>query len=214
MPARKSKDEKAQLDASLNQDHVVDPFPEGGSAFAPDAVNELLAATPYNFAGFMRGVDDTSGLAADTDGHETEIDICWTALGGGGNYGVGCSSAGACDGGNAGGGGALLQWADSVLGDVSEACTEEGEIDWTNPMYDLPPAPKAKAKAAPKASLTWSTEEQRLFAAGLEKHGRGKWRAIAAEFVHTRTPTQVASHAQKYFIKLHRLSAPVAKVVS
>lgn len=36
---------------------------------------------------------------------------------------------------------------------------------------------------------------------GLNKYGKGDWRNIARNFVTTRTPTQVASHAQKYFIR-------------
>lgn len=39
----------------------------------------------------------------------------------------------------------------------------------------------------------------RLFLIGLSVHGRGEWRTIAKNFVITRTPTQVASHAQKYY---------------
>ena len=39
----------------------------------------------------------------------------------------------------------------------------------------------------------------RLFLHGLQKFGRGKWRKICWELLKTRTPTQVASHAQKYF---------------
>lgn len=41
----------------------------------------------------------------------------------------------------------------------------------------------------------------RLFLLGLKKHGKGDWRNISRNFVVTRTPTQVASHAQKYFIR-------------
>ena len=38
---------------------------------------------------------------------------------------------------------------------------------------------------------------------GLKKYGKGDWRNIARNYVTTRTPTQVASHAQKYFIRQH-----------
>ncbi|KAJ4907757.1 myb-like transcription factor family protein [Raphanus sativus] len=36
---------------------------------------------------------------------------------------------------------------------------------------------------------------------GLEKLGKGDWRGISRNFVVTKSPTQVASHAQKYFIR-------------
>ncbi|KAL6987747.1 hypothetical protein U1Q18_013495 [Sarracenia purpurea var. burkii] len=39
------------------------------------------------------------------------------------------------------------------------------------------------------------------FLLGLKKYGKGDWRNISRNFVTTRTPTQVASHAQKYFIR-------------
>lgn len=41
---------------------------------------------------------------------------------------------------------------------------------------------------------------------GLEKYGKGDWRSISRNFVVTRTPTQVASHAQKYFIRLNSMN--------
>ncbi|OMO91615.1 hypothetical protein COLO4_18219 [Corchorus olitorius] len=44
-------------------------------------------------------------------------------------------------------------------------------------------------------------EEHRIFLLGLEKLGKGDWRGISRNFVTTRTPTQVASHAQKYFLR-------------
>ena len=49
----------------------------------------------------------------------------------------------------------------------------------------------------------------RLFLLGLEKYGKGDWRSISRNFVVTRTPTQVASHAQKFFIR--RNSMPKEK---
>ncbi|KAK4756590.1 hypothetical protein SAY87_006717 [Trapa incisa] len=52
-----------------------------------------------------------------------------------------------------------------------------------------------------KKGVPWSEEEHRGFLLGLEKLGRGDWRGISRNFVRTRTPTQVASHAQKYFLR-------------
>ncbi|CAI9106922.1 OLC1v1006169C1 [Oldenlandia corymbosa var. corymbosa] len=54
-----------------------------------------------------------------------------------------------------------------------------------------------------KKGVPWTEEEHRLFLLGLKKYGKGDWRNISRNFVVSRTPTQVASHAQKYFIRQH-----------
>ncbi|GMY36270.1 transcription factor MYBS3-like [Fagus crenata] len=52
-----------------------------------------------------------------------------------------------------------------------------------------------------KKGVPWTEEEHRTFLIGLEKLGKGDWRGISRSYVTTRTPTQVASHAQKYFLR-------------
>jgi SHAQKYF class myb-like DNA-binding protein len=52
-----------------------------------------------------------------------------------------------------------------------------------------------------KAGVPWTPEEHKRFLLGLSALGKGDWRGISRHYVQTRTPTQVASHAQKYFIR-------------
>lgn len=57
-----------------------------------------------------------------------------------------------------------------------------------------------------KKGVPWTEEEHRMFLLGLQKLGKGDWRGIARNYVITRTPTQVASHAQKFFIRQSNIS--------
>ncbi|KAG9138905.1 hypothetical protein Leryth_007522 [Lithospermum erythrorhizon] len=75
-------------------------------------------------------------------------------------------------------------------GEVDDGYLSDGYVSHIKGAYD-----RRKGK-------TWSEEEHRLFLSGLEQLGRGDWRGISKNFVPTRTPTQVASHAQKYFLRL------------
>ncbi|MCL7042156.1 hypothetical protein MKW94_022241 [Papaver nudicaule] len=61
--------------------------------------------------------------------------------------------------------------------------------------------PSGKADQERKKGVPWTEEEHRLFLLGLKKYGKGDWRNISRNYVISRTPTQVASHAQKYFIR-------------
>ncbi|XP_057503772.1 transcription factor DIVARICATA-like [Actinidia eriantha] len=52
-----------------------------------------------------------------------------------------------------------------------------------------------------RKGVPWTEDEHRRFLMGLQKHGKGDWRNISRNFVISKTPTQVASHAQKYFMR-------------
>ncbi|CAA7402814.1 unnamed protein product [Spirodela intermedia] len=59
----------------------------------------------------------------------------------------------------------------------------------------------SSSRSERKKGVPWTEEEHRMFLMGLRRLGKGDWRGIARNFVVSRTPTQVASHAQKYFIR-------------
>ncbi|KAG7549998.1 Homeobox-like domain superfamily [Arabidopsis thaliana x Arabidopsis arenosa] len=65
---------------------------------------------------------------------------------------------------------------------------------------------KSKSDQERRKGIAWTEDEHRLFLLGLDKYGKGDWRSISRNFVVTRTPTQVASHAQKYFIRLNSMN--------
>ncbi|KAL1566689.1 hypothetical protein AAHA92_02266 [Salvia divinorum] len=58
---------------------------------------------------------------------------------------------------------------------------------------------KTKSSQPRRRGVPWTEEEHQLFLMGLNKYGKGDWRSISRYYVVTKTPTQVASHAQKYF---------------
>jgi len=59
-----------------------------------------------------------------------------------------------------------------------------------------------KTEREGRKGTPWTESEHLAFLDGLNELGKGNWRAIAKSFVPTRTPTQVASHAQKHQLRV------------
>mmetsp|Transcript_7012 Transcript_7012/g.8010 ORF Transcript_7012/g.8010 Transcript_7012/m.8010 type:complete len:292 (+) Transcript_7012:429-1304(+) len=91
--------------------------------------------------------------------------------------------------------------ATANCGDSGEASDEGGAADTGGGRGSKSGSDQERRKGIP-----WTEEEHRLFLMGLSRYGKGDWRSISRNFVVTRTPTQVASHAQKYFIRLNSLN--------
>lgn len=93
--------------------------------------------------------------------------------------------------------------------DIEEGRTELPDYGAEPSTSAAQPPKKGKAGTTDqerRKGIPWTEEEHRLFLLGLAKFGKGDWRSISRNFVVTRTPTQVASHAQKYFIRLNTLN--------
>ncbi|KAA0057905.1 transcription factor MYB1R1 [Cucumis melo var. makuwa] len=71
---------------------------------------------------------------------------------------------------------------------------------------DAVPNARGNRERERKRGVPWTEEEHKLFLIGLQQVGKGDWRGISRNFVKTRTPTQVASHAQKYFLRRSNLN--------
>lgn len=83
--------------------------------------------------------------------------------------------------------------------DNQPAQTQPGKV-----QSDSAHAKKAsRVELERRKGIAWTPDEHRKFLKGLEKFGKGDWRSISRHYVRSRTPTQVASHAQKYFNRLN-----------
>ncbi|KAL9235272.1 hypothetical protein vseg_010045 [Gypsophila vaccaria] len=92
-------------------------------------------------------------------------------------------------------------YSDDVSFWSAQSVTRSSHISFANNCGGGGGGGKGSCEAERKKGTPWTEEEHRLFLIGLEKYGKGDWRSISRNVVVTRTPTQVASHAQKYYLR-------------
>ncbi|KAL8043199.1 hypothetical protein ABFX02_09G103400 [Erythranthe guttata] len=129
-----------------------------------------------------------------TDGHTTRA--CLTKSGGGGG---------------GGGGGVRLFGVrltdgsffkkSASMGNLSHCSAAAAAVSPEGYHSDNPDRGSAAVPRIRKRGVPWTEEEHRQFLLGLHKVGKGHWLSISKGFVSSRTPSQVASHAQKYFMR-------------
>ncbi|KAJ3675245.1 hypothetical protein LUZ60_004287 [Juncus effusus] len=81
-----------------------------------------------------------------------------------------------------------------------------GEEDEKELGFEKSSTKLSRSEQERRKGIPWTEKEHKLFLLGLEKFGKGDWRSISRNYVTSRTPTQVASHAQKYFIRLNSMN--------
>ncbi|CAH9069666.1 unnamed protein product [Cuscuta epithymum] len=80
----------------------------------------------------------------------------------------------------------------------AKAAVDDGYDSADDAVHPLPSTSTGRGR---KRGVAWTEEEHKLFLWGLENAGKGNWRGISRNYVKTRSPTQVASHAQKHFLR-------------
>ncbi|XP_020101803.1 transcription factor DIVARICATA-like [Ananas comosus] len=93
----------------------------------------------------------------------------------------------------------VLDWEGGARTNHSYCCVGTGTGTGTGKRS----GPRGSSDQERKKGVPWTEEEHKRFLMGLKKHGKGDWRNISRNFVFTRNPTQVASHAQKYYNRLN-----------
>ncbi|WVY94430.1 hypothetical protein V8G54_033518 [Vigna mungo] len=80
--------------------------------------------------------------------------------------------------------------------------SHHAESDWVQMSNNSNHLYSYKLKSHHKRYERWTEDEHRLFLLGLIACGEGDWKGISELYVVSKSPSQVASHAQKY--KIHQ----------
>ncbi|XP_047328562.1 uncharacterized protein LOC124932008 [Impatiens glandulifera] len=100
-----------------------------------------------------------------------------------------------------------LETIDMNNGKGKEPVVDDDDFEVMPPSRPSPPPEQPPARQPRKTlsgnmrkrGIPWTEEEHQLFLMGLNKYGKGDWNSISRYYVVSKTSTQVASHAQKFY---------------
>ncbi|XP_058726899.1 transcription factor MYB1R1-like [Vicia villosa] len=78
---------------------------------------------------------------------------------------------------------------------------DDGEDDSDDERNENTDSSQSSNPENRKKVKQWTKDEHKAFLVGLQTMGKGKWKDISRNYVKTKTSTQVASHAQKFFLR-------------
>ncbi|XP_052207047.1 transcription factor DIVARICATA-like isoform X1 [Diospyros lotus] len=96
---------------------------------------------------------------------------------------------------------AVLEHYQRLIHDLNDIESGRIEPPGYSDCFQIPRWTRAKCEAEKKKGIPWTKREHELFLIGLQRYGKGDWRSISRNLVQSKTPTQVASHAQKYYLR-------------
>uniref|UniRef100_A0A0E0K085 HTH myb-type domain-containing protein n=1 Tax=Oryza punctata TaxID=4537 RepID=A0A0E0K085_ORYPU len=87
---------------------------------------------------------------------------------------------------------------------ATRAPTIGGGVELKSRELKIPRKARMTGGGPRKKAEMWTKEEHSQFLHGIGTYGKGKWKTLARDFVKTKSSTQIASHYQKFCIRVEK----------
>ncbi|KAK1387681.1 hypothetical protein POM88_015859 [Heracleum sosnowskyi] len=91
-----------------------------------------------------------------------------------------------------------MKFIKSSDGNFDDIVEEDIEIQEETRKAEMKEEARNVTSRPKKRGVPWTMDEHDLFLRGLQQEGKGEWKTISRKYLPTKTPTQIASHAQKF----------------
>ncbi|XP_074382061.1 transcription factor SRM1-like [Apium graveolens] len=101
-----------------------------------------------------------------------------------------------------------LKFIKSSNGNFEDILEEDIVMQEETRKIEMKDKARSVTRRPRKKGIPWTEEEHDLFLKGLQQEGKGEWKTISRNYLPTKTPTQIASHAQKFEKRMHNKTPP------